>query len=203
MTTSLGWPLLGGIAKAGRVGERPSRAQTSKPAIAGSDGAFIASIVYRLSPADQVGSGRSTRIIGRGISSYKIAAPRRLALGDCRMKNWSVGRRNRLVLFAVMRAASAAAPSSKLERGKVSGGSVALCGDCHTPHTEKGESIQGKIPERLSAFLQADHPIPGWRTNPQHRGFAGLGRGGCNQVLYDGLAYNELPGRPPCPIPLQ
>jgi len=85
-----------------------------------------------------------------------------------------------LVLFAVMRAASAAAPSSKLERGKYLVDQVALCGDCHTPHTEKGESIKEKYLKGSALFLQADHPhtgmggqipniagLPGWKRRMQ------------------------------------
>ena len=35
-------------------------------------------------------------------------------------------------------------PSSQIQPGKYLVESVALCGDCHTPHNEKGEPIQEK-----------------------------------------------------------
>jgi len=105
-----------------------------------------------------------------------------------------------LVLFAVMRAASAAAPSSKLERGKYLVDQVALCGDCHTPHTEKGESIKEKYLKGSALFFKPTIPIPGWADkSPNIAGLPGWEEEDAIKFFMTGLAYNELPGRPPMP----
>ncbi|MGC2197121.1 MAG: hypothetical protein WA628_20760 [Terriglobales bacterium] len=50
-----------------------------------------------------------------------------------------------LFWFAIMGVTAAPAPASKLERGKYLVEQVGMCGDCHTPHSEKGELIREKL----------------------------------------------------------
>lgn len=60
----------------------------------------------------------------------------------------------------------------KIERGKYLIDKVALCGDCHTPHDEKGEPIAGRKLQGAVLVFGPTVPVPVWaKTAP---GIAGL-----------------------------
>ncbi len=97
-------------------------------------------------------------------------------------------------------AASPGPPSSKLERGKYLVDQVALCGDCHTPRNEKGEPIKEKYLKGALLFLKPTSPLPGWaEKSPNIAGLPGWEEKDAIKFFMTGLAYNDLPGRPPMP----
>ena len=107
-----------------------------------------------------------------------------------------------LILFAVLifTGASPALPSSKLERGKYLVDQVALCGDCHTPHSEKGEPIKEKYLKGSPMPFKPTVPTPGWADkSPNIAGLPGWEDQDAIKFFMTGLAYNDLPGRPPMP----
>jgi hypothetical protein len=54
------------------------------------------------------------------------------------------------------------AVDSKAERGKYLVIQVGLCGDCHTPHNEKGEPVQGQELQGADVTFKPLKPIPNW-----------------------------------------
>jgi len=53
-----------------------------------------------------------------------------------------------------------AVSDSKLERGRYLVEQVALCGDCHTPHNEKGEPIREKLLQGAPLPFKPTVPLP-------------------------------------------
>jgi mono/diheme cytochrome c family protein len=105
-----------------------------------------------------------------------------------------------MLAVIVVGAASPATQSDKVERGKYLVDQVALCGDCHTPRTEKGEPIKGKYLKGSPMFIKPTAPIPGWADkSPNIAGLPGWEEKDAIKFLMTGLAYNDLPGRPPMP----
>ncbi len=95
---------------------------------------------------------------------------------------------------------SPAPQSAKVERGKYLVDQVALCGDCHTPRTEKGEPIKEKYLKGSPLFFKPTVPIPGWADkSPNIAGLPGWEDRDAIKFFMTGLAYNDLPGRPPMP----
>jgi len=95
---------------------------------------------------------------------------------------------------------SPAPQSAKVERGRYLVDQVALCGDCHTPRTEKGEPIKEKYLKGSPLFFKPTVPIPGWADkSPNIAGLPGWEEHDAIKFFMTGLAYNDLPGRPPMP----
>src|SRR5215469_1056769 len=89
-------------------------------------------------------------------------------------------------------------PSSQIQPGKYLVESVALCGDCHTPHNEKGEPIQEKWLQGSPLPFKPAVPIPVWADKtPKIAGLPGWEDKNAIRFLMTGLAYNDLPARPP------
>jgi mono/diheme cytochrome c family protein len=105
------------------------------------------------------------------------------------------------VLSVIAITAASPAPSpSKLERGKYLVDQVAMCGDCHTPRNEKGEPVIEKYLKGTPLSFKPIVPIPGWADkSPNIAGLPGWGEKDAIKFLMTGLAYNDLPGRPPMP----
>lgn len=96
--------------------------------------------------------------------------------------------------------ASAASGSSKLERGKYLVEQVGMCGDCHTPHNEKGEPIQEKTLKGAILPFKPTVPLPVWADkSPNIAGLPGWEDKDAIRFLMTGIAYNDLPARPPMP----
>ena len=96
--------------------------------------------------------------------------------------------------------ASAAAGSSKIERGKYLVDQVGMCGDCHTPHNEKGEPIQEKTLQGMILPFKPTVPMPVWADkSPNIAGLPGWEDQAAMRFLMTGIAYNDLPARPPMP----
>jgi len=96
--------------------------------------------------------------------------------------------------------ASAASGSSKLEWGKYLVEQVGMCGDCHTPHNEKGEPIQEKTLKGAILPFKPTVPMPVWADkSPNIAGLPGWEDKDAIRFLMTGVAYNDLPARPPMP----
>ncbi len=107
-----------------------------------------------------------------------------------------------LIVFAIttLAAAPPTAPDAKIERGKYLVERVGMCGDCHTPHNEKGEPIREKWLQGSPLPFKPVVPIPVWADKtPNIAGLPGWEDKDAIKFLMTGIAYNDLPGRPPMP----
>ena len=107
-----------------------------------------------------------------------------------------------LILFAItnLTAAPPTAPALKIERGKYLVERVGMCRDCHTPHDERGEPIREKWLQGSPLSFKPIVPIPVWADKtPNLAGLPGWEDKEAVKFLMTGMAYNNLPGRPPMP----
>ncbi len=96
--------------------------------------------------------------------------------------------------------ASAAAGPSKIDRGKYLVEQVGMCGDCHTPHNEKGEPIQEKTLQGAILPFKPAIPMPVWADKSSNiAGLSGWEDQAAMRFLMTGIAYNDLPARRPMP----
>ena len=97
-------------------------------------------------------------------------------------------------------AAPPAADAAKIERGKYLVNEIAQCGDCHSPHNEKGEVIPGKELRGAELTFKMITPVPVWADKaPNIAGLRGWEQEDAVKFFMTGLAYNDLPARPPMP----
>ena len=115
---------------------------------------------------------------------------------------------NKAAIFAVglfvvgygLSFAQSSASASKIARGKYLVQNVAQCGDCHSPHDEKGEAIRGKELRGGMLEFKPTAPVPNWADkSPNIAGLRGWEDADAVKFLMTGLAYNDLPARPPMP----
>ena len=91
-------------------------------------------------------------------------------------------------------------PASKIARGKYLVENIAHCGDCHSPHNEKGEPIRGKELRGATLDFKMIKPLPVWADkSPNIAGLRGWEDADAVKFFMTGLAYNDLPARPPMP----
>ncbi|HST10410.1 MAG TPA: c-type cytochrome [Terriglobales bacterium] len=96
--------------------------------------------------------------------------------------------------------AAAASGGSKVERGKYLVEQVGMCGDCHTPHNEKGEPVLEKNLQGAILPFKPVVPIPVWADkSPNIAGLPGWEDKDAIKFMMTGIAYNDLPARPPMP----
>jgi hypothetical protein len=96
--------------------------------------------------------------------------------------------------------ASAGSTGSKLERGKYLVEEVGMCGDCHTPHNEKGEPVLEKNLQGAILPFKPAVPMPVWADKSSNiAGLPGWEDKDAIKFLMTGIAYNDLPARPPMP----
>ena len=92
------------------------------------------------------------------------------------------------------------ANAAKIARGKYLAEAIAKCGDCHSPHNEKGELIPGKEYRGTTLDFKPVNPVPNWADKaPNIAGLRGWEDADAVKFLMTGLAYNDLPARPPMP----
>jgi mono/diheme cytochrome c family protein len=107
------------------------------------------------------------------------------------------------VLFAVnslLSSAPAPATASQLARGKYLVEAVGQCGDCHSPLNDKGEPIPGKELRGATLTFKPITPIPVWADKaPNIAGLRGWEQEDAVKFFMTGIAYNDLPARPPMP----
>jgi len=90
--------------------------------------------------------------------------------------------------------------SAQLERGKYLVEQVARCADCHSPINEKGEPIPGKVLRGGALTFKPVAPTPAWADKaPNIAGLRGWDEDAAIKFLMTGIAYNDLPARPPMP----
>jgi len=105
-----------------------------------------------------------------------------------------------LVMTTALSSSASPARSAKLARGKYLVEGVGMCGDCHTPRNEKGEMIPGKTLRGAVLSFKPIAPMPVWADKaPNIAGLPGWTDEQAVKFLMTGIAYNELPGRPPMP----
>ena len=105
-----------------------------------------------------------------------------------------------LISTFVPSAVSAPAASTQIARGKYLVENVARCGDCHSQLDEKGEPIPGKELRGATLTFKPIAPMPIWADKaPNIAGLRGWEDADAVKFLMTGLAYNDLPARPPMP----
>jgi hypothetical protein len=92
------------------------------------------------------------------------------------------------------------ASASSLARGKYLVEDVGMCGDCHSPHNEKGEEIKEQKLQGTTLLFKPIVPMPVWaEKTPAIAALPGWEKDAAIKFLMTGIAYNGLPGRPPMP----
>jgi mono/diheme cytochrome c family protein len=97
-------------------------------------------------------------------------------------------------------AQSAKAAPAQIARGKYLVEGVAKCGDCHSPMDDKGQPIAGKEFHGQTLPFKPSVPMPVWADKaPNIAGLRGWEEADAVKFLMTGIAYNDLPARPPMP----
>jgi hypothetical protein len=90
--------------------------------------------------------------------------------------------------------------SEKITRGKYLVENIGMCGDCHTPHNEKGEPIKEQWLKGTELPFKPSVPMPVWADKSVNiAGLPGWEHDAAIKFLMTGIAYNGLPARPPMP----
>ena len=105
-----------------------------------------------------------------------------------------------IAVFASQLPAQSAAKDPQIARGKYLVEGIAKCGDCHSPMNEKGEPIPGKEYRGQTMTFKPTIPMPVWADKaPNIAGLRGWEDADAVKFFMTGLAYNDLPARPPMP----
>ena len=101
--------------------------------------------------------------------------------------------------ISVSQARSSATGSPAITRGKYLVEQVTQCGDYHTPHNDKGEPIKSQSLRGASLTFKPIVPMPVWADKAPN--IAGLRGWEADAIKFfmTGIAYNDLPARPPMP----
>ena len=89
--------------------------------------------------------------------------------------------------------------SAKIERGKYLVENIGMCGDCHTPHNEKGEPIKEQWLKGTELPFKSTVPMPWADKSVNIAGLPGWEHDAAVKFFMTGIAYNDLPARPPMP----
>jgi mono/diheme cytochrome c family protein len=90
--------------------------------------------------------------------------------------------------------------SATIARGKYLVENVGLCGDCHTPHNEKGEPLKDQWLKGATLDFKPTVPVPVWADKAVNiAGLPGWNKDAAIKFFMTGIGYNELPARPPMP----
>jgi len=96
--------------------------------------------------------------------------------------------------------AAKAKPAANIARGEYLVENVGMCGDCHTPHNEKGEPIKEQWLKGTPLPFKPAVPMPVWADNSVNiAGLPGWEKDAAVKFMMTGIAYNGLPARPPMP----
>ena len=89
---------------------------------------------------------------------------------------------------------SRATSAAMLARGKYLVEDVGLCGDCHTPHNEKGEPVAGQLFKGATLPFKPIVPMPVWADKASNiAGLPGWEKDAAIKFLMTGIAYNGCP----------
>ncbi len=95
---------------------------------------------------------------------------------------------------------SAATSAALIARGKYLVENTSVCNDCHSPHNEKGEVIEVERLKGGPLDFQPTVPMPVWADKAVNiAGLPGWEKDAAIKFLMTGIAYNNLPARPPMP----
>jgi mono/diheme cytochrome c family protein len=95
---------------------------------------------------------------------------------------------------------AASRSSAKVARGKYLVDQIGLCDDCHTPRDERGRPIAAKYLQGAPIGFRPIAPVPVWADKaPAIAGLPGWEDAAAIKFFMTGIAYNELPPRPPMP----
>ncbi|HTR65595.1 MAG TPA: cytochrome c [Terriglobales bacterium] len=103
-------------------------------------------------------------------------------------------------LITIVSSSAAPASAANVARGKYLVERVALCGDCHSAHNDKGGPVPGRELRGAPLTFKPVTPQPNWADSaPNIAGLRGWDDEDAVKFLTTGLAYNDLPARPPMP----
>lgn len=92
------------------------------------------------------------------------------------------------------------ASTAMLARGKYLVDAIGMCNDCHTPHNEQGEPVKEKWLRGQTLPFQPIGEMPVWaKKAPNIAGLPGWEKDAAIKFFMTGIAYNDLPARPPMP----
>jgi len=95
---------------------------------------------------------------------------------------------------------SSGTSSAKIARGKYLVENIGMCGDCHTPHDQKGEPVKEQWLKGTELPFKPAVPMPVWADKSVNiAGLPGWEHDAAVKFLMTGIAYNGLPARPPMP----
>ena len=87
-----------------------------------------------------------------------------------------------------------------LARGKYLVEGVGMCGDCHTPHNDKGEPVKEQWLKGTVLDFKPTAPVPNWADKSVDiAGLRGWERSAAIKFLMTGAVPNSVPARPPMP----
>jgi mono/diheme cytochrome c family protein len=90
--------------------------------------------------------------------------------------------------------------AEKVARGKYLVDQVGMCGDCHTPRDDQGRPIAAKYLQGAPIDFKPTAPVPVWAEKASDiAGLPGWEDAAAIKFLMTGIAYNQLPARPPMP----
>jgi mono/diheme cytochrome c family protein len=105
-----------------------------------------------------------------------------------------------ITIAAADSAHTSSAAAAKIARGKYLVDQVGMCGDCHTPRDERGAPIAAKYLQGAPIGFKPIAPVPVWADKaPAIAGLPGWDDGAAIKFMMTGIAYNQLPPRPPMP----
>lgn len=105
-----------------------------------------------------------------------------------------------VVPMAAAQSQPAASQAKLIARGKYLVTRVAMCGDCHTPHNQRGEEIAGRELQGAPLDFHPVHPVPGWvAAAPPIAGLEGWTKAEAVHFLMMGLDRSNKHAGPPMP----
>lgn len=106
-----------------------------------------------------------------------------------------------IILFSAQNSFSAPPPNAaQIARGKYIVDAVAMCGECHSMLDDKGKPLPGKELKGATLTFKPITPMPIWADKaPNIAGLRGWQAEDAVKFMMTGLAYNDLPARPPMP----
>jgi len=104
------------------------------------------------------------------------------------------------ILSVRLRPVSASSNADPVERGRYLTHDVAMCVQCHSPRSDKGDIQRDQ--EFAGARIRVESPFPGppWATHaPNLRGLVGFSDEAILRLLVEGIAHTGAPPQPPMP----